>query len=121
MTEEDINSRIQLLCAFVRPFHGEIWIIKKDGHPSHRSELVVNNLTDGTILNQTSPPYVHEGVGQIENTLQWDILSANTLLIGTLPNASLVLTIFYKHEPCTTAVRTSVLHRRHTGGRNWHI
>ena len=63
MSEDDINKCIQLLRAFVRPVHGEIWIIKKDGHPTHRSEAIVSNLIDATILNQTSPPYVHEGVG----------------------------------------------------------
>jgi hypothetical protein len=83
MSEEDINRCIQLLRAFVRPVHGEIWIVKKDGHPSHRSETVISNLIDATILNQTSPPYVHEGVGLIENTLQWDIPSANALLTGS--------------------------------------
>ena len=70
MSEDDINRCIQLLRAFVRPVHGEIWIVKKNDHPSHSSEMVIGNLIDATILNQTSPPYVHEGVGLIENTLQ---------------------------------------------------
>jgi hypothetical protein len=51
MTEGDINAVIQLLRAFVRPYHGEIWIIKKDGHPSHRSGLVIDNLIDASIHN----------------------------------------------------------------------
>ena len=44
MEEPDLEACIQLLRAYVRPFHGEIHIVKRDGHPTHKAKDMMSYL-----------------------------------------------------------------------------
>ena len=83
MNEADIERVVQLLRAFVRPHHGEIQVLKHDGHPTHGAHKFVKFLSSASIHDETSPPYVHEGVGECEVTWQWDAPAANALLLAS--------------------------------------
>ena len=80
-----IEATIQMLRAFVRPIHGEILVVKMDSHPSHRSKHIGDYVNDSGLRRDLSPPYVHEGVGDVEVTFQWDVPSANCLLMQSKP------------------------------------
>ena len=64
----------------VRPFHGEILIIKGDSHPSHRSHTMSEILLQIEMLLKMAPPHVHEGVGRAENVFLHAVPMANALL-----------------------------------------
>ena len=66
----DVNETHEMLKNYVRPRHGEIYIIRKDTLPSHRSVAHVSYLASLKIHGQLSPPGVHEGVHEAENVLQ---------------------------------------------------
>ena len=57
-----------------RPYKGDILVMKKDGHPSHRSYRIQDLFVDSSMINQESPPFVHEAVNT-ENTFQWAVPS----------------------------------------------
>ena len=46
-TKESMEKVIALLRAYVRPWHGEIWIGRRDGHPSLRSKYVQADVGAG--------------------------------------------------------------------------
>ena len=56
LTAEDLESVVQKHRAFVRPHHGEILILKHDGHPSLRSRDFTDFLNDCSILDQLTVP-----------------------------------------------------------------
>jgi len=93
-----IEVLIQKLRAMVRPIHGEILVLRRDGLPAQQSYSIEEFLSDSLIHGETSPPYVHEGVGDCEVTWQWDVPSANALLRGCLSDESHFLTAFYDVE-----------------------
>ena len=82
MEAEAFEKLILTMRAFSRPYKGEILVMKKDGHPSHRSYRIQDLFVDSSMVNQESPPYVHEGVNT-ENTFQWTVPSAMATLAGS--------------------------------------
>ena len=70
--EKAVESCLQRLRAFIRPTHGEIMITKCDNHPAYKSKQMDDYRLDSGIHGQFSPPYVHTGVNEVENTWQWD-------------------------------------------------
>ena len=86
MDSPSMEGVIQEQRAFVRPVHGEIWAVKMDSHPTHRGYPISEFLKDSSMGKLLSPPYVHEGVGAIEVTWQWDVPGANCLLLQSKPD-----------------------------------
>ena len=105
MDSASIEGIIQEHRAFVRPIHGEIWAVKMDSHPTHRGRPIADFLIDSGMNKRLSPPYVHEGVGEIEVTWQWDVPAANCLLLQSKPDGwtheqqeAHFKTAFFAHE-----------------------
>ena len=65
--------------AWVRPLHGEIWVGRRDGHPSQRSQLFQDALIDGQTHDESTAPYRHEAM-PVEVTWQHDVPGAMILL-----------------------------------------
>ena len=82
MEAATFEKLILTMRAFVRPHTGEVHVMKKDGHPSHRSLLIQDLFVDSSMNNHESPPYVHEGVNT-ENSFQWSVPSAMATLAGS--------------------------------------
>ena len=57
-------------------------MMKKDAHPSHRSHPIQDLFVDSSMINQESPPYVHEAINT-ENSFQWSVPSAMAVLAGS--------------------------------------
>ena len=72
MEAEAFEKLILTMRAYNRPYKGEILVMRKDGHPSHRSYRIQDLFVDSSMFNEESPPYVHEGVNT-ENTFQWTV------------------------------------------------
>ena len=89
---------IQKLRAFVRPVHGEILVLKGDSHPTHKSKHIDDYCDDSGIQKKFSPPYVHEGVGEAEITFQWDVPTANCLLLQSDSHERYFESAFYDVE-----------------------
>ena len=100
LTEDELEGLIQKLRAFVRPYHGEIHIVKHDSLPALTGRKFDEYLDDcsPSLKNETSPPYVHEGIGSLEVTWQWDVPRANALLMGRNDDESHFVTAFYDCE-----------------------
>ena len=79
-SEANVMSALNKIKSRVRPTHGEIEIIRMDSHPSHRSKSVRDYMLDAQQRLQLLPPYVHEGVGDVENFFLHQVPSANALL-----------------------------------------
>ena len=79
-SESNVVSALNEVQARVRPTHGEIGIFRMDSHPSHRSKHVRDYVVEAQQLVQLSPPYVHEGVGDVENFFLHYVPSANALI-----------------------------------------
>ena len=60
-TKESMERVIALLRAYVRPWHGEVWIGKRDGHPSLASKHVSDYLADAQMHQHITAP----GVGRL--------------------------------------------------------
>ena len=73
-------SALNEIKSRVRPTHGEIEIIRMDSHPSHRSKGVRDYMLEAQQWLQLSPPYVHEGVGDVEVFFLHQVPAANALL-----------------------------------------
>ena len=69
-TSETLVGLCQRLRAFVRPIHGEIMIFKHDSLPAQKSKEMIDYMTEIAAQDQSSPPYCHEGVGDVEVTWQ---------------------------------------------------
>ena len=76
------EALILTMRAYVRPHTGEIHVMKKDGHPSHRSHLIQDLFVDSSMNNHEPPPYVHEAINT-ENTFQFSVPSAMATLAGS--------------------------------------
>ena len=81
-TNESFISAVNEIKARVRPIHGEIHILRGDSHATHNSKAVRSYMADEQHRLQLSPPYVHEGVGDIESFFLWSVPSANSLLLA---------------------------------------
>ena len=79
-SEVNVTSALNEIRARVRPTHGDIEIIRMDSHPSHRGKHVRDYMLEAQQHMQLSPPYVHEGVGDVENFFLHYVPSANALL-----------------------------------------
>ena len=79
-SESNMLAALNELRARVRPVHGEVQILRADSHPTHRSVGVRDYLVANQMAKQLSPPYVHEGVGKVENFFLVGVPSANALL-----------------------------------------
>ena len=85
------EALILTMRAYVRPHTGEIHVMKKDGHPSHRSHLIQDLFVDSSMNNHESPPYVH---GTRRSTLkthfnsQYRLLWRRLLVVVTVRNTS---------------------------------
>jgi hypothetical protein len=79
-SEANMASALNELRARVRPAHGDIHVIRADSHPTHRSASVRDYMLANQLHKQLSPPYVHEGVGKVENFFLISVPSANALL-----------------------------------------
>ena len=65
--------------AWVRPTHGEIWIGKRDNHPSQAAKSFQDMLSVAQIHDQATAPYQHEAM-PVEVTWQHDVPGAMILL-----------------------------------------
>ena len=82
-TVKDIEKADNMLRAFVRPTHGDIYVWKRDAHPTHRSLEMSDIMADSQTRSQIAPPHLHTGAGLAENMLRWGVPAANALLMGT--------------------------------------
>ena len=71
--------------AWVRPVHGEIWIGRRDGHPSQRAKSFQDALCEAQIHDESTAPYQHESM-PVESTWQHDVPGA-MILLSTGPGA----------------------------------
>ena len=67
---DDLNMTHSMLKAFVQPTWGDIYIMRKDSLPAHKSVAHKKALPALGMHGQLSPPGVHEGVHKAENLLQ---------------------------------------------------
>ena len=65
----------------MRPWHGEIWIGRRDGHPSLRSKYVQDYIISAQMRDESTAPYLHEGM-PVEVTWQQDVPIAMIALEG---------------------------------------
>jgi hypothetical protein len=82
-TADDHRLAHQLLANEVRPDHGEIFIVRKDSHPTHRSVAHIGDLASSGQASQLSPGGVHEGVGPAEVAFMHGVPAGNALLLGS--------------------------------------
>ena len=82
MEAATFEALILTMRAYSRPHAGEIHVMKKDGHPSHRSHLIQDLFVDSSMNNHESPPYVHEAINT-ENSFQFSVPSAMATLAGS--------------------------------------
>ena len=80
---DNLNVTHSMLKAFVRPTHGEIYIMRKDSLPAHKSVAHKKALAALGMHGQLSPPGVHEGVHKAENLLQHCTPVAAAFLLGS--------------------------------------
>eukprot|EP00966_Prymnesium_polylepis_P245683 5683454-Prymnesium_polylepis.1 len=88
LTSSSIEGSIQKLRAYVRPYHGEIHVTKCDSLPAQKSRSMHEFADDSSIYMSYSPPYCHEGVGDVEVTFMHDVPSSNALLLGSGSNSN---------------------------------
>ena len=61
-TAPTLEVILSLMRAWVRPVHGEIWIGRRDGHPSQRAKSFQDALSDAQIHDESTAPYQHESM-----------------------------------------------------------
>ena len=81
-SESNMLRMLNEVQARVRPTHGDIRVIRADSHPTHRAAGVKDYMLHHQLHLQLSPPYVHEGVGNVENFFLVSVPSANALLLA---------------------------------------
>ena len=99
--------------AWVRPTHGEIWIGKRDNHPSQAAKSFQDMLSVAQIHDQATAPYQHEAM-PVEVTWQHDVPGA-MILLATGPGAKALRhfeAAFLTHED---ASNRTVKPRAHDG------
>ena len=57
-------------------------IFKHDSLPAQKSKEMADYMVEVPVHDESSTPYCHEGVGDVEVTWQWDVPAANALLMG---------------------------------------
>ena len=84
-TAEDYIRAHNALRAYNRPYHGEMYIVKGDSHPSHRSRELGEYFLDRSTstLKLIGPGQVHEFVGDCENVFMISVPVACGLLMGS--------------------------------------
>ena len=87
-TAETLAGILSMHRAWVRPTHGEIWVGRRDGHPSQRAKLFQDALRDGQMHDESTAPYRHEAL-PVEVTWQHDVPGA-MILLSTGPGAKLL-------------------------------
>ena len=96
--------------AWVRPTHGEIWIGKRDNHPSQAAKSFQEMLSVAQIQDQATAPYQHESM-PVELTWQHDVPCA-MILLATGPGAKALRhfeAAFLTHEDASNrTVKTRV-------------
>jgi len=88
--------------AWVRPTHGEIWIGKRDNHPSQAAKSFQDMLSVAQVDDQATAPYQHESM-PVEVTWQHDVPCA-MILLATGPGAKALRhfeAAFLTHEDCS--------------------
>ena len=99
--------------AWVRPTHGEIWVGRRDGHPSQRAKTFQDALADAQMHDESTAPYRHEAM-PVEVTWQHDVPGA-MILLSTGPGSKLLRhfeAAFLCHEDASNRV---VKPRSHDG------
>ena len=84
-TASTLEMLLSLMRAWVRPVHGEIWIGRRDGHPSQRAKSFQDALSEAQIHDESTAPYQHESM-PVESTWQHDVPGA-MILLSTGPGA----------------------------------
>ena len=98
--------------AWVRPIHGEIWVGRRDGHPSQRAQLFQDALIDGQTHDESTAPYRHEAM-PVEVTWQHDVPGA-MILLSTGPGSKFLRhfeAAFLCHEDANNRVVKPRTHR----------
>ena len=78
-TSETLQKIMAMHRAWVRPTHGEIWIGKRDNHPSQAAKSFQDMLSVAQVHDQATAPYQHESM-PVEVTWQHDVPCAMALL-----------------------------------------
>jgi hypothetical protein len=79
MTTDVFEALMAKVRAFVRPLHGEIWIGKRDGHPSLNARDMREHMAENQIVDQVTAPYRHQSM-PVENTWSHDVPRSMILL-----------------------------------------
>ena len=79
MTTDLFEALMAKLRAFVRPHYGEIWIGKRDGHPSLNARDMREHMAENQIVDQVTGPYRHQSM-PVENTWSHDVPRSMILL-----------------------------------------
>ena len=104
-TASTLEMLLSLMRAWVRPVHGEIWIGRRDGHPSQRAKSFQDALSEAQIHDESTAPYQHESM-PVENTWQHDVPGA-MILLSTGPGAKALRHFgqaFLTHEDASNRV-----------------
>ena len=112
-TAETLAKILAVHRAWVRPTHGEIWVGRRDGHPSQRAKTFQDALTDAQMHDETTAPYRHEAM-PVEITWQHDV-PGSMILLSTGPGAKLLRhfeAAFLCHEDASNRI---VKPRAHDG------
>ena len=112
-TAPTLELLLSLMRAWVRPVHGEIWIGRRDGHPSQRAKSFQDALCEAQIHDESTAPYQHESM-PVESTWQHDVPGA-MILLSTGPGAKSLRHFeqaFLTHEDANNRV---VKPRAHAG------
>ena len=80
MTAETFMVLIQRLRAFVRPTHGECFVVRHDQLPSLTSHDFTDFVHESSVERNMSPPYVHEYVGEAEAAFGAMVFAAEALV-----------------------------------------
>ena len=62
MTTDLFEALMAKLRAFVRPHYGEIWIGKRDSHPSLNARDMREHMAENQIFDQVTGPYRHQSI-----------------------------------------------------------
>ena len=79
MTTDLFEALMAKLRAFVRPHYGEIWIGKRDSHPSLNARDMREHMAENQIVDQVTGPYRHQSM-PVENTWSHDVPRSMILL-----------------------------------------
>ena len=81
-TTAEIAMAHDQLRAFVRPTHGEIFIISMDSHASHKARDMACYMAAEQTRLRLGPPQVHEASNRIEVAFMHNVPTSNALLLA---------------------------------------